>query len=63
MFIGEDLDKYTFISVSFPLVKVLLKILFLYGVKLHHHIYFNNLNTLLRRCPWCNGYRRRKWTR
>ena len=20
-------------------------------------------STYLRRCPWCNGYRRRKWTR
>ena len=20
-------------------------------------------NTISRRCPWCNGYRRRNWTR
>ena len=22
-----------------------------------------SINKALRRCPWCNGYRRRKWTR
>ena len=36
---------------------------FVFCTNLWDQIIIIIITTLIRKCPWCNGYRRRKWTR